>query len=164
MRSLCVDTLSALGFTTGTFHVEGKVTSRGARLIEVNCRMGGGQIRDNNLAVWGVDLVTEHIVTAVGLPCKARAADPNLTCRSALSIVAPITGVMGPGDWFAPVRDWEGVVYARLFAKEGDRVVCAADGMPTWCGQVMCDGKTVEEAIARVRKVEAAVKPPIIAG
>jgi hypothetical protein len=29
----------------GVFHVELKYTSRGARLIEVNCRMGGGPVR-----------------------------------------------------------------------------------------------------------------------
>lgn len=162
MRALCVDSLRALGFTTGVFHVEGKQTTRGARLLEINCRMGGGQVRDNNLAVWGVDLVEQHIVTACGLPVAARAADPPLTCRSALSIVAPRSGTMGPGDWFACVRGWPNVVYARPFAKEGDHVVCAADGMPTWCGQVMCDGKTVQEAIALVRKVEATVTPPIV--
>jgi carnosine synthase len=37
--------LQALGFTMGVFHVECKYTSRGARLIEVNARMGGGPVR-----------------------------------------------------------------------------------------------------------------------
>jgi hypothetical protein len=35
----------ALGFRLGVFHVECKYTSRGARLIEVNARMGGGPVR-----------------------------------------------------------------------------------------------------------------------
>lgn len=35
----------ALGLKTGVMHVEAKYTSRGPRLIEVNCRMGGGPIR-----------------------------------------------------------------------------------------------------------------------
>jgi carnosine synthase len=37
--------LQALGFSMGVFHVECKYTSRGARLIEVNARMGGGPVR-----------------------------------------------------------------------------------------------------------------------
>ena len=45
MSKLCTDTLAALGFSCGVFHVEGKVTSRGPRIIEVNARMGGGQAR-----------------------------------------------------------------------------------------------------------------------
>ncbi len=34
-----------LGLKLGVFHVEAKYTSRGPRLIEVNCRMGGGPVR-----------------------------------------------------------------------------------------------------------------------
>ena len=48
------------------FHVECKYTSRGPRLIEVNCRMGGGPVRDINLMVWGVDLVEEHLMATAG--------------------------------------------------------------------------------------------------
>ena len=44
LEALCVNTLKCLGFSTGVFHVEAKYTSRGPRLIEVNSRMGGGQV------------------------------------------------------------------------------------------------------------------------
>ena len=54
----------------GVFHVELKYTSRGPRLIEVNCRMGGGPVRDTNLRVWGVDLVEEHLLACLGIPTK----------------------------------------------------------------------------------------------
>jgi len=40
--NLCVQ---ALGLSLGVFHVELKQTSRGPRLIEINCRMGGGPVR-----------------------------------------------------------------------------------------------------------------------
>jgi carnosine synthase len=162
MAKLCTDTLAALGFTCGVFHVEGKVTSRGPRLIEVNARMGGGQVRDNNLAVWGVDLVEERILTAVGLPARPAAAEPPLTCRSTLYINAPRSGVMGDGDWMAAVRAWPRVVYARIFSASGDAVVCAADGLPTWIGQIMCDGDTIEDAVALVNKADAAAQPRIL--
>jgi carnosine synthase len=162
MAALCTDTLAALGFTCGVFHVEGKVTSRGPRLIEVNARMGGGQVRDNNLAVWGVDLVEEHILTAVGLPARPPAAEPPLTCRSTLYINAPASGTMGAGDWMAAVRSWPRVVYARVFCAPGDAVVCAHEGLPTWIGQIMCDGDTIADAVALVKKADAAAQPPIV--
>lgn len=54
----------------GVFHVELKYTSRGPRLIEVNCRMGGGPVRDTNLRVWGVDLVEEHLLSSLAIPTK----------------------------------------------------------------------------------------------
>ncbi len=162
MAALCTDTLAALGFSCGVFHVEGKVTSRGPRLIEVNARMGGGQVRDNNLAVWGVDLVEEHLLTCVGLPSRPPAAEPPLTCRSTLYINAPRSGIMGPGDWLAAVRAWPRVVYAKVFSAPGDAVVAAQDGLPTWIAQVMCDGDNVQDAIALVKQAEATVQPPIL--
>lgn len=45
LLELGVKSVQALGFKLGVFHVECKYTSRGARLIEVNCRMGGGPVR-----------------------------------------------------------------------------------------------------------------------
>ena len=42
---LAVKSVQALGLRMGVFHVEGKYTTRGARLIEVNTRMGGGPVR-----------------------------------------------------------------------------------------------------------------------
>jgi hypothetical protein len=45
LLTLSAKTVESLGFQCGVFHVEGKYTSRGARLIEVNCRMGGGPVR-----------------------------------------------------------------------------------------------------------------------
>ena len=45
LMSLAVESVHALGLTLGVFHAELKYTSRGPRLIEVNCRMGGGPVR-----------------------------------------------------------------------------------------------------------------------
>jgi hypothetical protein len=39
LLELAVKSCKALGLQIGVFHVEGKYTSRGPRLIEVNCRM-----------------------------------------------------------------------------------------------------------------------------
>ncbi len=46
--------------------MELKYSSRGARLIEVNCRMGGGVVRNMNLLVWGVDMAEEQLLCSAG--------------------------------------------------------------------------------------------------
>jgi carnosine synthase len=106
------------------FHVESKYTSHGARLIEVNCRMGascravtratsfidsrlrqqlthttrartgGMQVRNINLLTWGVDLVEEHLLTVVGLPSRPQKAPGPLTAISEMAYNAPRTGRM----------------------------------------------------------------------
>jgi len=65
-----VDLLINCAAPQGVFHVELKYTARGPRLIEVNCRMGGGPVRLTNLLVWGVDLVEEHLLTTAGIPSR----------------------------------------------------------------------------------------------
>ena len=162
MEKLCIGTVKALGLTTGVLHVEAKYTSRGPRLIEVNCRMGGGQVHSNNLAVWGVDLVVEHLLTTIGVPSRPPVPEKPKTCRSNLAINSDTTGIMGPGDWISKWNDYPGVIRAESLVKEGDHVTGPSDGLPSWLAEIWCEAPTVEEAIALVRKIEADVVPPII--
>merc|ERR1712151_836358 len=68
VKDLAVKSVEALGFQSGVFHVECKYTTTGPQLIEVNARMGGGQVRECNLRTWGVDLVEETLFAALGIP------------------------------------------------------------------------------------------------
>jgi hypothetical protein len=68
--------------------------------------MGGGQVRENNLAVWGVDLVNESLLSAIGVPNAPPVPDTALTCRSALYFNATRSGFCGEGDWLAEVRSF----------------------------------------------------------
>ena len=79
LRDLCVATLKCLGFESGVFHVEAKNTSKGPRLIEVNARMGGGQVRETILRVWGVDLAEETMLVACGAYDKTDMAVPKVS-------------------------------------------------------------------------------------
>jgi len=65
---LSVQTVQAFGFTRGVLHVEGKCTSKGPRIVEVNARMGGGRIHQVVDAVWGVDLIEAHLRAALDVP------------------------------------------------------------------------------------------------
>ena len=66
LLDLGIKAVQCMGFQMGVFHVELKYTSRGARLIEVNARMGGGAPPAPR-----VDLATcDHCAPAHGgLPC-----------------------------------------------------------------------------------------------
>jgi len=73
--------LRAVGLTTGVMHVELKyTTTNGPQLIEINGRMGGGPVRDMNLAVWGVDLVEEQLMASVGLPACPPLPEKPIKC------------------------------------------------------------------------------------
>ena len=78
LLDLGIKAVQCMGFQMGVFHVELKYTSRGARLIEVNARMGGGPVRDTNLLVWGVDLVEQHVTASCGIPVRPPVAPQPL--------------------------------------------------------------------------------------
>jgi len=159
LLDLSVASVRALGLKEGVFHVEAKMTTRGARLIEVNCRMGGGPVRDTNLLVWGVDLVEEHLMTAAGIPARPTIARRPLVNMAEYSINADRSGVLERDDFLHAWAAHPDVLYARALAKAGERVVCVADGLPTWVCELMVVKPRVEEAIAFVKSIEAAISP-----
>ncbi|WP_254549448.1 ATP-grasp domain-containing protein [Catellatospora tritici] len=57
---------TALGFTDGVTHTEVKLSSRGARIIEVNGRLGGGMIPYLGLRATGVDVGLAAAAAATG--------------------------------------------------------------------------------------------------
>ncbi len=89
---LSVATVQAFGFSRGVLHVEGKCTSKGPRIVEVNARMGGGRIHQVIEAVWDVDLIEAHVRASLGLPHQlAPSRKPRCTVVDTL-VYAPGTG------------------------------------------------------------------------
>lgn len=154
--TMALDACAACGLTTGVFHVEGKYTSRGPRLIEVNSRMGGGFVRDHNLWATGVDLVEEHLFAGVGVPARKCAPPEPLRCLAGVNCNAPKTGVMGPG-WGELVSalqtDNDDVLDAHPLVSQGSKVVCTHDGLPTWIAEVTCVGPTAAAAKQRAEEL-----------
>lgn len=111
--------VKALGLTDGVQHVELKYTSQGARLIEVNPRMGGKCVRDENLLSTGVDMVVEHLISAVGLsPAPPMPATP-LNYIGEYSINAPRSGILADHEFLKVLGcgcvQWVGLYSGCLF-------------------------------------------------
>ena len=65
---LVIRTVQAFGLHSGVLHVEGKCTSRGPRIVEINARLGGGRVWQYVRDVWGVNLVDALVHACLGLP------------------------------------------------------------------------------------------------
>jgi carnosine synthase len=87
-----VETVQAFGLGQGVLHVEGKCTSRGPRIVEVNARMGGGRVYELVEAVWGVDLVEAQLRSCLGLPQTFKASRRPRAAAVAAVVYAPTTG------------------------------------------------------------------------
>ena len=85
-------TVQSFGFRRRVLHMEGKCTSRGPRVVEVNSRMGGGRIHQMVEAVWGVDLIEAQLRSCLDLP-QALMPSRKPWCAVVDAIVyAPATG------------------------------------------------------------------------
>jgi carnosine synthase len=72
--------------------VEGKCTSRGPRIVEVNARLGGGRIWNYVEAVWEVDLVEAHLRSSLDLPPQVKASRRPRRGVVDVFVFAPTTG------------------------------------------------------------------------
>jgi biotin carboxylase len=89
---LSIDTAQRFGLHRGVLHIEGKCTSRGPRVVEVNARMGGGRVAEIVRDVWGVDLVEATARAALGLaPNVKPSRKPRCTALN-IMLASPRTG------------------------------------------------------------------------
>jgi len=154
LKELAVQSVEALGFSSGVFHVECKYTSNGPHLIEVNARMGGGPVRECNRLVWGVDLVEEAIFIALGIPARPACPKVPNTCIGYSFVNAKQSGILDSTDSIVALRKLDGVVSADPLVSAGDAVMCAADGLPTWLALLVVAQKTSKDALALVLGLE----------
>jgi carnosine synthase len=87
-----VETVRSFGLRRGVLHVEGKCTSGGPRIVEVNARMGGGRVHEFVEAVWGVDLVEAELRSCLDLPQIIRASRRPRAAAANAIVYAPATG------------------------------------------------------------------------
>ena len=89
---LCIDAVLAFGFCRGVLHVEGKCTSRGPRIVEINARMGGTRIHQMVEAVWGVDLIEAQLRSSLGMPQTLKPSRKPRCAALQAWVYAPATG------------------------------------------------------------------------
>lgn len=89
---LAADTAQKFGLGRGVLHIEGKCTSRGPRLVEVNARMGGGRVYEIVRDVWGVDLVEMQLRASLDLPVTPKPSRKPQCYVADVIIHAPATG------------------------------------------------------------------------
>ena len=89
---LCVQTVQSFGLRSGVLHVEGKCTSHGPRIIEVNARMGGARIHEIVEAVWNVDLIEAQLRSSLALPPTIKPSRRPQSAAVNTIVYAPATG------------------------------------------------------------------------
>merc|ERR1740121_3071887 len=147
LKELSVASVKCMGFTSGVFHVECKYTSKGPQLIEVNARMGGGQVHECNLRTWGVELVEETLFAALGIPARPPVPKAPLSSVAYCYANAERSGTAGDLKDLEKLLKRDNVVWAKPLVKPGDAVVGPNDGLPTWLADLFVEGRSPKEAL-----------------
>jgi carnosine synthase len=91
---LCIETAVGFGLRRGVLHIEGKCTSRGPRIVEVNTRLGGGRIWEIVNAVWGVDLVEVQLRSCLSLDLNLKPSRKPRAGVCNTMVFAPRSGIL----------------------------------------------------------------------
>lgn len=143
---LSVQTVKAFGFRRGVLQVEGKCTSRGPRVVEVNSRMGGTRIHQMVEAVWGVDLIEAQLRSSLDLPQTLK---PSRKPRCAVvnSIVyAPATGRLAGLPFAAVTPEGDLGVEVDIFGEIGQDVAGPDNTFATVLAEVTISAKNLRRA------------------
>ena len=143
---LSVQTVKAFGFRRGVLQVEGKCTSRGPRVVEVNSRMGGTRIHQMVEAVWGVDLIEAQLRSCLDLPQTLK---PSRKPRCAVvnSIVyAPATGRLAGLPFAAVPPEGSLGVELDIFGEIGQDVAGPDSTFATELAELTVSGKNLRRA------------------
>ena len=149
-----IETVLAVGFTDGVFHVEEKYTNKGARIVEINARMGGGPVRLMHKCLYGVDLVVEQLLSCLGLPpsipenvlVPAKSRKEGV-CVASCTPNAPRSGTLRSADFFDKVKSLENLLGAWPFVNAGSPVVGLNQGQPSWLCEIALTGKNGSAAL-----------------
>ena len=158
---LSVQTAQAFGLGRGVLHVEGKCTSRGPRIVEVNARMGGGRIHQIVEAVWGVDLVEAQLRSSLDLPQTLKPSR-RPRCAAVNAIVhAPATGQLEALPFREIAPEGELGFELDVEAEVGDEVVGPDRTFATVLADLTLSGKNLRRA--RSLAAEVLRDPPLVA-
>jgi biotin carboxylase/predicted MFS family arabinose efflux permease len=137
------------GFRTGVLHIEAKSTSAGARIVEINARMGGGPVHLIVEAVWGVDLIEAELHSSLGLPQSLR---PSRRPRCAVVdslVYAPASGRLATLPLAAGGVSGNGAVLdVDVHAEVGEDVVGPDAIFATSLAELVVRGRDLREARA----------------
>jgi biotin carboxylase len=139
--------LQKLELTDGNFHVEMILTAGGARIVEINARMGGAFVWEAVRQVHGVDLVELGVKAVLGV-AEAPAAGLARCFLEACFFVPSVSGRLLDVDGFDTLSDLRGFCTARLWKSPGEAVLSPPDDASDYLGFVAFSGATPEQARA----------------
>lgn len=152
VAEVTIAALDAVGHRFGAAHTELRVAPAGPKVIEINGRLGGGDISELVRLSTGIDMLTAAVAAAAGRGAVLPA--PTLSRGAAWrAIYAPRSGHLSGVDGLCLAEASPGVIDVSLHIPIGSEVRTLASNHE-FIGHVLAAGRTAGEA---ARIADAAV-------
>ncbi|MBI5728932.1 MAG: ATP-grasp domain-containing protein [Candidatus Magasanikbacteria bacterium] len=151
--ALASQTVQKLGIQNGCLHFEAKATSRGPFPIEVNLRMGGGEVYFFNNQCWGVDLVENGARIALGVPCHPKKAASPLAYIATEQFLPERSGRLSVIIVDEKVKNLGYVAELVFEKKESENIFAAPEGYDC-IGWVTVFGESSQDAQKNLAEVK----------
>ncbi|HEV2377854.1 MAG TPA: ATP-grasp domain-containing protein [Streptosporangiaceae bacterium] len=146
---IAVQAVQAVGLDACGFHVEVMLTSSGAKVIEVNARLGGNFIASHLVPLAGSDeLIASAFQAAFGEPVELGARPAGGSCVRYLLAARP--GTVRSWDGVRAARECPGVAQLWVTKHVGDQVLLPpASFFDCQTAHVITVGRDTAEAVQR---------------
>ena len=144
----------AFGVKNACLHFEAKITKNGPVPIEINLRMGGGDVYLFSKNVWGVDLIENALKVSLGI--KTHIIKPKnplkyLLGEQFLSSQSVVVKKIKVDEYLKRQKYIEEIYFEK---KESDIFLAPPDGFDSNIGWVTVNGKNPEECKKRLAEAK----------
>jgi len=139
-------TLKNLGVKNGCVHYEAKYGINGPVPIEINLRMGGGDVYIFSKSVWGIDLVENALRISFGIPLNIVKPEKPLECLAGKQFLSDVSGKVESIIIDDKLLTQKYVKQLKFDKKVGDIFLAPPQGYDSCFGWLLASGKTMEEA------------------
>ncbi len=152
LMHMVTEAFRVFGVANGCFHFEAKMSSRGPVPIEINMRMGGGDVYLFSLSAWGVDLIENAVKVALGIPLGIQKPEKPLMYLASQQFLPDHSGVLTKLQIDEAIKSKPYFVELYFQKKVGDTFLAPPDGYDSCLGWVTVQGKDAAEARKHVEE------------
>jgi biotin carboxylase len=153
LKAMAAATIYALGIKDGCIHFEAKSTPKGPVPIEVNLRLGGGEVYLFNKEVWGVDLVEQCAKIAIGVPLTIIVPKAPLSALATEQFLPLRSGVVKSINVDPLMREQQYLVELEFEKKQREYIAAPPDGYDC-LGWITAKGHNPQEALRHLKELK----------
>lgn len=125
--------------------------------------MGGISVRDANLAAWGVDLVEEHVMSALKIPLGPVIYDTPRVAFCQTAVNAPYSGTVTSSNFLDEIVKDPRCTFVSYVVSEGSKVKGPEEQVPSFLAELRFEAPAdkLSDLLEHIKASIATVKPPI---